>query len=158
MTSSNFYVPGVDGIVFGFDHGFTTPLGYFDQRNPKALLMTEDGETKRRVPAGAPLSVSLSELLDLAGVGSLDDDNVAGEVAESIGTPLFRMTGLLLEINIFYTNLMLLDESKHKKGTLGVSSISYLFKNSSKSKFLEDCARNSAAWRSRILSTLLALA
>ena len=112
VTSSNFYVPGVDGIVFGFDHGFTTPLGYFDQRNPKALLMTEDGETKRRVPAGAPLSVSLSELLDLAGVGSLDDDNVAGEVAESIGTPLFRMTGLLLEINIFYTNLMLLDEDK----------------------------------------------
>ena len=49
-----------------------------------------------------PFKMTLTDLLELAGIDSLDDWNYAGRGEE--GTPAFRMTGMVIELQIDYTN------------------------------------------------------
>ena len=51
-----------------------------------------------------PFKMKLRDLLKLAGVSSIDAPNYAGAVADSEGTPAYRMTGMVIELQIDYTN------------------------------------------------------
>ena len=48
--------------------------------------------------------MKLKDLLKLAGVNSIDALNYAGAVADSEGVPAYRMTGMVIELQIDYTN------------------------------------------------------
>lgn len=103
-TTRNYFVPGVDDITLGIDHGFRTN-SLRTVRNPETTLLDADGAELRRFGPGPPVLTSLGELLRAAGVDSLDAENHAGRVNASIGTPKYRMTGLRLQIIISYSNL-----------------------------------------------------
>ena len=52
----------------------------------------------------------------------LDAANAAGRVAESVGTPSYRMTGLTLQLQIAYTNLIRLD-GEEVRATISVQKM-----------------------------------
>jgi len=106
--SANYFVPGIDSMELGIGHSFRT-LSRGSQANVETTLVNMDGTPIKTIPAGTPISLSLTELLNASGIPSLDAPNELGTVADSIGVPKFRMTGARLDVSLTYSNLGSLD-------------------------------------------------
>lgn len=107
-TSANYFVPGVDGIMLGFSHTYSTPgvlARVRSEQNVETEILDTHGRTIKHVAAGVPVSLSLADLLQAAGIDGLDDANTAGTVADSVGVPAYRMTGATLDMQVIYSNL-----------------------------------------------------
>ena len=94
----NNFVPYIEDLTLFFSHGFTTALG-IEGANVKATISSSDGSQKKKFAKGEPISLTITELLDMAGV-DLDEhhENSGGRKPEddprSANWPLFRMTGV----------------------------------------------------------------
>ena len=110
-VSTNYFVPGVDDIEIFVEHGFTAVQRGVSKLMPKTTVWKESGDWKddKNKPEESfdeknPFKMKLTDLLKLAGIDSIDAPNYAGAVAASEGTPAFRMTGMVIELQIDYTN------------------------------------------------------
>ena len=110
-VSTNYFVPGVDDIEIFVEHGFTAVQRGVSKLMPKTTVWKKSGDwndpknkEEESFSEKKPFKMKLKDLLPLAGIDSLDADNYAGAVAESVGTPAFRMTGMVIELQIDYTN------------------------------------------------------
>ena len=131
-VSTNYFVPGVDDIEISVEHGFTAVQRGVSKLMPRTTVWKKtkgkpdwsykdlwghpihepedacrdaDIDTDNcRFNEDRPFSMKLKDLLKLAGVDSLDAGNADATVATSEGLPKFRMTGLVIELQIDYTN------------------------------------------------------
>ena len=110
-VSTNYFVPGVDDIEIFVEHGFTAVQRGVSKLMPKTTVWKKSGDwkdTKNKEEESfseeKPFKMKLRDLLKLAGVDSIDAPNYAGAVADSEGTPAYRMTGMVIELQIDYTN------------------------------------------------------
>ena len=114
-TTENYFVPGVENIQVSVEHGFTAVQRGKSKLMPKTTVWkktkgkpdyTKDGATEDdaeyKVSEDKPFAMTLQEMLELAGVNSLDDPNYAAGGEAGVAT--YRMTGMVLELQIDYTN------------------------------------------------------
>ena len=104
MEYGNFFVPFVDDIVIYVDHGYDAVGRDVQGNNPEGVLQNHKNDKIKDFDEGESLRFTLTELLNAAGIDSLDALNSAGAVAESVGSPTYRMTGLTIELLISYSN------------------------------------------------------
>ena len=107
----NYFVPGVDDIEIFVEHGFTAVQRGVSKLMPKTTVWKKSGDWKddknkeeESFNERKPFKMKLKDLLKLAGIDSIDAPNHAGAVADSVGTPKYRMTGMVIELQIDYTN------------------------------------------------------
>ena len=112
-VSTNYFVPGVDDIEIFVEHGFTAVQRKESKLMPETTVWKKSGDWEGKEKTDAELSfdrknpfkMKLKDMLKLTGeLDSLDSLNPDGAVAASEGTPAFRMTGMVLELQIDYTN------------------------------------------------------
>ena len=110
-VSTNYFVPGVDDIEIFVEHGFTAVQRGVSKLMPKTTVWKKSGDWKddknkeeESFNERKPFKMKLKDLLKLAGIDSIDAPNHAGAVADSVGTPKYRMTGMVIELQIDYTN------------------------------------------------------
>lgn len=109
----NYFVPGVEDVEIFVEHGFTAVQRGVSKHLPKttvwresgAWIGKEDSEAEKSFGEGEVFKMKLKDLLHLAGIDSLDAKNDGGAtVAESVGLPAYRLTGMTIELQIDYTN------------------------------------------------------
>ena len=111
-VKTNYFVPGVDDIEISVEHGFTAVQRGVSKLMPKTTVWKKSGDWEGKQDDDAevsfnekkPFAMTLKELLKLAGIDSIDAPNHAGAVAGSVGVPKYRMTGMVIELQIDYTN------------------------------------------------------
>ena len=127
VKTENYFVPGVENIEISVEHGFTAVQRGVSKLMPKTTVWKKSGDWEGKQDDDdeesfnekKPFAMTLKEMLKLAGVDSIDAPNHAGAVAGSVGVPTYRMTGMVIELQIDYTNKipgLLRRERVHRAG------------------------------------------
>ena len=98
LTAKNYFVPGVDQMMLWFDHSVITSWGT-KVTNPSFDVTSFGSDAVlKSYTRGQEVGIKLEDLLAMTGA-NLDAENVA-----SFGAPLYRITGLHVQMSIQYRN------------------------------------------------------
>ena len=113
-TSANYFVPHIDQTIISIDHAYDAPLrGVFGTR-PKTKLIDHKGNTVRKFGKNKLIQLSLKELVTYSDLNDLERVNKKAEYCVDCASeaPTYRMTGVVIEIQIDYDNRRRLDGRK----------------------------------------------
>ena len=98
LTAKNYFVPGVDKMMLWFDHSVITSWGT-KVTNPSFDVTSFGSDAVlKSYTRGQEVGIKLEDLLAMTGA-NLDAENVA-----SFGAPLYRITGLHVQMSVQYRN------------------------------------------------------
>ena len=95
LGAKNYFVPGVDQMMLHFDHSVITSWGTKVTNPSFDISAFGSDSTLRSYTRGTEVGIKLEDLLAMTGA-NLDAEN---------GTPLYRITGLHVQMSIQYSNM-----------------------------------------------------
>ena len=116
-TSANYFVPHIDQTEITINHGYDAPLRGVFGTAPKTKLIDHKGNQVRTFKKNGYIQLSLKDLVTFSGLGDLDRANKEAKYCIEMANcaseaPTYRMTGVVIEIQIDYDNRRRLDGSK----------------------------------------------
>lgn len=108
-SSQNYFVPFVDDVMIYIDHGYDAFARKISGTNPQTSAFDNHDKRIRKFREESSMHFTLTELLNAAGIDSLDAYNADGAIEGSVGAPRYRMTGVTIELQISYNNLIKLN-------------------------------------------------
>eukprot|EP01138_Halocafeteria_seosinensis_P013875 gb/GECG01014168.1/.p1 GENE.gb/GECG01014168.1/~~gb/GECG01014168.1/.p1 ORF type:complete len:417 (+),score=46.29 gb/GECG01014168.1/:1-1251(+) len=101
----NAFVPEIEQLYLVFSHSFSTSIG-IKGTNVETTFRSVSGQMEKHFPAGKPVKIQISELLQLASVNLNDRNKNSGGLPPEgdMKWPLYRMTGVALPLELTYEN------------------------------------------------------
>jgi len=114
-TKRNYWVPHTNVLSINIEHTYSASFSSgktISGDNPLTFLYDNKGKRVGKFRKKERMTFSLDELLKLAGIDSLDSVNAKAVKSVVWGNPTYRMTGVVLQLDVNYDNRIRMGGSK----------------------------------------------